>query len=630
MSDYAPKGLYPAGVDWHMPIPGGTLTALLDEAVARFANHPAISFLGYKIKYKELGRLVDNAARGLVDMDVEPGDRIGLFMPNSPYYPIMFFAALKAGATVVNFSSAYKDYPEKLEAQIRDSGASLMVTMDLKEFYNSTKDMLDKKVLEDVVYCHMSNVLPAGKSAAFQLFSNKVVKPVNPWDERLQSFDHLVEMGGLADNGALPAIDKNQLAVIQYTSGTTGTAKGAMLSHFNMVANAQQINGMFGQHENRPHAPGLLIPGKEKFLAVLPFYHVYGLTLALDALFNGAELIILPDPRDPGAILETIDSQKPTKFPAVPQIISSLTAYDKAPVMNPYKEPLKFAKYVRESIGARGIEAIPSIKQALTQRRKTFSDYDTSSINAVISGSAALLPHVNENWTRAAGGNQIYQGYGLTECSPVISSNPPTGPNKPQSVGLPLPGTEIRLADPNNPERILATGEKGEIWVRGPQVMQGYLNNREETAKVITPDGWYKTGDIGAFDDDGYLYIVGRMKRMANINGIKVSPEMIEKTISENPQLSQLLAECAVIRQNINTNRESLLAILRFKPGVERPTTDQLKEFLEKSLTSHELPRQFRIVTDPLPKNDMQKPDWKKMEEDEAKAKAPSPQNPTL
>lgn len=574
---YAPDGPYPEGVSWDAEISDATLLDLLDDALEKFSDRPAIDFLGYKLNYAQFGELIDRAALGLIESGIQPGDRVGLFMPNSPYYPIMFFAALRAEATVVNFSSAYKDHPAKLEAQIRDSGTQLMVTMDLKEFFESTKKLLDAGVLQNVVYCPMSGVLPFFKSVGFTLFQGKKVARISEYDFGIQSFDNLINLAWEDDKYDRDFSDTTpeQLAVIQYTSGTTGTAKGAMLSHFNMAANAQQIDEMFGWRPDRPDLPVLLKPGKEKFLGVLPFFHVYGLTIGIiEAVKAGAEMQILPDPRDVQAVLKAIDKGRPTILPAVPLMIS-------------------------------GMIACPDLNK-----------YNLSSVKAVISGGAAMPPNVRDAFEKATG-HKIYEGYGLSETSPVVTSNPPSGPNK--GVGLPLSQTEIRIIELGNPGCDVRAGEKGKIWVRGPQVMSGYWNHPEETAKVLTTDGWYDTGDIGRIDEDGYLHITGREKRMMSINGMKVSPEMIEKGIVEHPELAGMIAECCVVRVGIGTLKESGLAIIRFKPEARNvPTPEQLRDMLKDHLTRQQMPHEFRYTAEILPKNDTQKPDWKKLEELEA------------
>ncbi len=597
MSEHSAQGMaYPKGVSWDTPIAGGTLTDMLDESVTKFANRPALSFEGYKLNYRQFGKQVDLAARGLIDLGVRPGDRVGLFMPNTPYYPIMFFATLKAGATVVNFSSAYKDTPTKLEAQIKDSGAKIMVTMDLKPFFDSTRGMLDENLLQDIVVCPMSGALPFFKSLGFQFMAatstlpkNLELASIDSDNDRIVSFDDLISFGKDDDPRFIPGIDKDQLAVIQYTSGTTGAPKGAMLTHSNFVSNIQQIDALFGWRKDRPQSPSLVVPGQEKFLAAIPFFHVYGLTIGLlKAVHSGAEIEILADPRNTEKVLKTIHDTKPTVFPTVPLMLSSIASH------------------------------------------KNIGRYNLQSLKSVLSGGAALPPNVAKSF-RAATGRTIYQGYGSTETSPLIASTPPPpGMDNPATVGIPCPQTDIRITDPENPDRVLPYGEKGEITVRGPQVMRGYWNNPDETRKVLSKFGRYRTGDIGFLDENGYLHITGREKRMMSINGFKVSPEMIEKGICEHPELAQIITECALVRVGIGTQKEFGLAVIRFKPEIKAPPEPkELRAMLEGHLTKQEMPREFRYVTDPLPKGDTGKPDWKKMEKDEAERRSSAPLHPS-
>lgn len=569
----APAGYYPKGVQWDAPIAPANLIGILDKTVKDYGDRPALSFMGYEMDYTDFGSRVEDVAFGLIDMGVQPGDRIGLYMPNTPYYPIMFFAALKAGATVVNFSSLYVEH--ELEKQIEDSGTKIMVTMDLKQFYANTKSLLDKKALEKMVVCPMSGTLPFVKSLAFRLLKSKEVARPDKRNPGVVMFDTLWSRG--ADiPGWLPEPNPEDTAVLQYTGGSTGTPKGAVLSHFNIAANAAQIGMMFGRRGNRPAAPALMRPGQEKFLVTIPFFHIFGLTIGLiNAVKNGAEIAILPNPRDIAATLQAIDKQKPTIFPAVPRILQAMT------------------------------------------ESKDIGNYDLHSVRAVISGGAPLPSNVHDAFVKATGCG-IYQGYGLSETSPVVASNPPTGQNKPESVGVPFPQTEIRIASLSAPETEAPHGEDGEICVKGPQVMSGYWNRPEETAQVLK-DGWFHTGDIGHFDDDGYLHITDRLKRMLAINGFKVYPNMVENAICQHPAV----AECVVVGVNKGTVNESVKAFIRYKDGAKAPGDSEMRAFLKDRLNRLEIPRFIEVRTEELPKTSVGKPDWKKLEDEEAaKSKA--------
>lgn len=357
-----------------------------------------------------------------------------------------------------------------------------------------------------------------------------------------------------------------------------------MLEHRNLVANIQQIESVFGWRKNRPQSESLMVPGQEKFLAALPFYHSFGKIGLLVGIHMGGEIQIIADARDTKKILETIHKSKATILQAVPLLLNSIVSS-------------------------------PDLKK-----------YNLHSIRDVLSGGAALQSNVRESFEKATG-CKIYQGYGSTETSPVITSNPPLpAENCPDSVGIPYPRTEIKIIDLDRPERTLPSGKIGEIYVRGPQVMRGYWKNPEETEKALTKDGWYRTSDIGYLDKEtGYLHITGRTGRMRKINGIRISDEVVEKGICDDPVLGGMIAECVVFGVNSGGLKESMIGVIRFKPEIKNPPTPkEIRNILMSggNLTKHEVPLEFRITTDPLPKGDTGKPDWKKMEKDEAERRS--------
>ncbi len=568
------KAVYPLGTRWNLDIPRTDLVSMFEQAMRRFPKNPCIDSLGKRYDYEEIGALITKAAIGLQMMGVKKGDKVGLYMPNTPYYPILFFAALKAGAVVVNFCPMHT--LSELREQAQDSEAKILVTLDLKEMFANAMALQNEGVIDQVLGCKMEAVLPFFKAHAYRLFRGSQIARVDEGDER----DGVDENRKLVWFKALIAQKKpfthvtlkpDDVAVLQYTGGTTGTPKGAMLTHYNLVANVYQIEEYFGATCNKPQSDALLRAGKERVLATIPYFHIFGMTVAmLSSLKMGSEILILPDPRNTTETLKTIHERKPTLFPAVPRLLQAIC----------------------ES---------PKLK-----------NFELSGFEKVISGGAALPGSLNQAFEQATGKpGLIKQGYGLTETSPVAAANPPYGPNKPDSVGLPLPQTKIRITDPDDPAKVLALGDIGEICISGPQVMKGYYNREAETAEVMH-EGWFRSGDLGYLDEDYYLHIVDRKKRLILVNGLNVYPTQIEHAITRHPAV----AECMVISVADVRSGEAAKALIRLKPG-QVVTAQQMKEFLSEHLSRIELPKHVEFVTHELPKTAVGKPDWRSMQERE-------------
>ncbi len=571
---------YPSGVKWDIDIPSVNLLTLLDETIVRFSRRPAIDFMDKKISYEEMGNLINHAAKGLQDMGVKKGDKVGLYMPNTPYYPIMFFAALRTGASVVNFSPLYTQ--AELEAQSKDSATDVMVTTELSEFYDKTVKLQKDGHVQQVVQCPIYDMLPTFKSYGYRFVKRNEMssavksdhsKAVDP-TRNFVTFSELTKNNG---DYAPVNITPDAPAVFQYTGGTTGVPKGAMLSHFNLVANTYQIQQYFGSNAQRENPYKALQDGREKVLAAIPYFHVFGMMVAMvGSLKMGGELIIMPNPRDTKEILKTIDKKQPTLFPAVPRLLQSITEH---PLVN---------------------------------------YYDLTSLENVISGGAALPVNVKESFEKAVGKSDIIiQGYGLSETSPVAASNPPEGkPNRSETVGMPYPKTEIKIVNPDDHSKTLNIGDVGEICIRGPQVMLGYHNKPEETADVLTEDGWYLTGDLGFLDETMYLKIVDRKKRMIIVNGHNAYPSQIEEELNKLPSI----AEAVVIGVPDARSGEAAKAFIRFRPELpkdERPDEAYIRDFLAKSLNKLDIPKTFEVREDELPKTSIGKPDFKALEEEE-------------
>jgi long-chain acyl-CoA synthetase len=529
---------YPADVDWATPLPEHPLDRLLDDAVRRFPERPCLDFLDRKYTFREVGSLVARAAKGLRTLGVGKGTRVGLFLPNTPYYVICYFAVLKAGGTVVNFNPLYAE--QEVRHLVADSGAEIMVTLDLALLYPAVARMLGVGGLRRIVVCAMADILPFPKNWLFPVFKRREMAAW-PEDAAHVGFAALIDNNGTMDRVAIEP--RRDIAVLQYTGGTTGTPKGAMLTHYNLVANALQCQRWFRGTEE----------GGERVLAVLPFFHVFAMTSAMNfSIAAGAEIVMLPR-FELGVLLRTIARKRPTIFPGVPTIY---TAINNSP---------------------------------LTAR------YDLSSIKSCISGGAPLPVEVKASFEKLTG-CILVEGYGLSETSPVVACNPFGGANKPGSVGLPMPGTTIEIvALDERPVRLLAIGERGEICIRGPQVMAGYWGKPEETAQVLV-DGRLHTGDVGYLDADGYLFLVDRIKDVIIASGYKIFPRNVEEAIYQHPAV----AECIVIGVPDSYRGQTVKAFVVRAAGREL-TEAALLAFLADKLSPMEMPKQIAF-RDNLPK----------------------------
>lgn len=528
---------YPKDVDWHAPMPSRPLFELMDSAAKAFADRPCLDFLGKRSTYGEVAALVDRAAKGFQELGVGKGVRVGLFLPNTPYYVICYFGILKAGGTVVNFNPLYAE--RELKHQIDDSGVEIMVTLDLAVLYDKIARMLTGTRLKRVVVCPMADILPFPKNWLFPVAKRKELARI-PSDERTVRFSRLVANDGRPSPVSIdPAED---VAVLQYTGGTTGVPKGAMLTHANLYANTEQSSLWFVGARC----------GEERMLGVLPFFHVFAMTVVMNlSIRYGAEIIMLPR-FDLDQVMRTIHDKKPTLFPAVPTIYTAINHH------------------------------------------KDLKALDVSSIRFCFSGGAPLPVEVKETFERNTG-CILVEGYGLSECSPVATGNPLRGVNKPGSIGLPLPGTIIEIVSLDEPKRVLPVGEKGEVCIRGPQVMKGYWNKPEETAITLV-DGRLHTGDVGYMDEDGYVFIVDRIKDMILCSGFNVYPRNIEEAIYLHPAV----AECVVAGVPDEYRGQTVKAYVRVADG-QAVDKDELCAFLKDKLSPIEMPKiiEFR---DELPK----------------------------
>lgn len=518
---------YPAGVRWDAPIADSTIPALFATAVAAHGPRPAIEFRGRTISYAELGRAVDRLATALLHGGIGPGTALAVYLPNTPDLPIAFFAAARAGARTVLVSPL--DGARALVHKLRDSGARTMLTNDWADLLPAALGLLDAGDLDRLVV--------ADDAAWGDAANPRVAVPACPHVVRLADF-----VAGGAAPASWPAVASSDLAVLQYTGGTTGLPKGAMLTHANLTVAV----GMYNEWLN---GQGVTRPGRETVLCVLPLFHIYGLTTILLRHIDNGNLILLRTRFDSEQTLRDIEAKRVTCFQGVPTMWIALASH-------------------------RGIE-----------RR------DLSSLRYCSSGGAPLPVEVAQRFERLTG-RRLGGGWGMTETSPAGTHRPASGPAKPGSTGLPLPGIEIAIVALDDPSRILPADAVGEVAIKGRNVTAGYWNRPEETAAAFA-NGYFLTGDVGRMDADGYLFLVDRKKDMIISGGFNVYPQMIEQAIYEHPDVEEAL----VIGIRDDYRGEAAKAFVKLREGAPPLTLDALRLFLQDKLGRHELPAALEIRT---------------------------------
>jgi len=531
---------YPDGVDWQMPLRTAPVYALLDDAVARHGALPCTNFLGKSLSYREIGQLVENVAAGLQRLGVKKGTKVGLLLPNSPTFIVYFYAVLKAGGTIVNFNPLYT-VPELAE-QVRDSDTEFMVTLDLKMLFDKVEALLKDGTLPKAIVCPFASLLPAVKATLFRLFKSKdLARPLaSPAIDRIILEEDVRKDAGVREPVAIEP--ETDVAVLQYTGGTTGTPKGAMLTHANVYVNVQQVASW---------APDLH-DGEERMLGILPFFHVFALTMVMNlGIAKSAELIIMPRFSLDDA-LHLIDRAKPTIMPGVPTLFNAIMSH-------------------------------PKIKS-----------FDLTSLKFCLSGGAPLPLEIKTQF-EAITGCKVVEGYGLSEASPVVTCNPLEGPVKSGSIGLPLPGTIVSLRDLGDHAKEVPQGEKGEICIKGPQVMAGYYKRPKETGDQMVGD-FLRTGDVARMDAEGFFFLEDRIKDLIISSGFNVYPRRIEEAIHQHPAV----AEVTVIGIKDKKRGEAPKAFVRLKPGVSA-TADEIFAHLKERISKIEMPSEIEF-RDQLPK----------------------------
>ena len=550
---------YPAGVRWDIDIASMPVQRLLDDTAAKWPDHPALQFMGKRTEYRELQALVNRAAKGLQQLGVKPGVHVGLYLPNTPHYVIAFFGVLKAGGTVVNYSPL--DAARVLEHKVEDSRTDFIITLDMAALYPQIAAMLGHTRLKKLIVGSLAEMSAAADAVGAQMKAGKQLVDV-PQDQHHLSFAQLLHNDGEFKPHEIK--DPNDaIAVLQYTGGTTGLPKGAMLTHGNLSSACAQA------WETVSGTPQVLVEGEERVLAVLPPFHIYALTVNMLFGIRGAAELILHPRFDLEAVLKDLTTQKVTSFPGVPTMFTALINYP-------------------------GIEKL-----------------DLSSLKYCGSGGAPLPLEVAQRFAQLTG-CPLSEGWGMTETSPTGTFTPVHGKRKAGSCGMPMPRIVIKFLSLDDPMKYVVPGERGEICISGPNVMKGYWNNPEATAAVTTFDGFMRTGDVGYMDDDGFVFIVDRTKDMILCGGFNVYPRILEEAIYEHPAV----AEVCVIGIHDEYRGQSPKAFVKLKAGADAFSLAQLQAFLKDRLGKHEMVQALDIRAE-LPKTAVGKLSKKELYDEE-------------
>ncbi|GAB3127064.1 long-chain-fatty-acid--CoA ligase [Glaciibacter psychrotolerans] len=535
LSAYAP------GVPQSVQLPTDSLVDMMDAAVTRYRSAIALDFFGATTSYSRLGDEISRVASGLRKLGVTAGDRVALVLPNCPQHIVAFYAVLRLGAIVVEHNPLYT--PRELRHQFEDHGARVAIVWD--KLVDTVVAFPKDIAVRTVVSVDLTRAMPASKRFALRLpirkardaraalTSARLSTGATSWQSLL---------GARPLRRSFPRPAPGDTAVLQYTSGTTGSPKGAILTHFNLRVNALQ---------GAAWVPGLK-PGVEVVYAVLPMFHAYGLTLCLTfAMSMGARLVLFPK-FDPDLVLDAARTSPPTFLPAVPPI------YDR-------------------------------LVRAAESRRVSLS-----SIRFAISGAMNLPVATVERWEEATGG-LLVEGYGMTETSPVAAGNPIGPSRRPGTVGVPFPNTEIRVVDPEDSTVDRGFDEEGELLIRGPQVFSGYWNRPDESAAVLLADGWLRTGDIVTVSADGFITIVDRIKELIITGGFNVAPSEVEETLMSHPDV----ADVAVVGLPRASGGEDVTAAVVLVPGAEL-NVEALRAYSRHRLSAYKVPRRI-VQVDELP-----------------------------
>jgi long-chain acyl-CoA synthetase len=531
---------YDPGVPHEIDYPEVPLYALLEETAQQYPDSPCTIFKGATLSYKEINQLVDRLTAGLAEIGIKKGDRVGIFMPNTPQFVIAYFAILKLGGIVVATNPLYTS--REIEHQVNDAGIEVMLVMS--NFYNLIKEVQPKTKIRKIIVTNIKEYLPSVLAFLFTLTKEK------KGGFRVQLAEGDIWMKDLIDRYKpedRPAVEvgPDDMALFQYSGGTTGISKGAIALHRNLVANALQIRCWMPNAED----------GKEIVLMGIPLFHVYGMVAGMTfAIRTGASMVMVPNPRDLKDVLSNIQKYKATIFPGVPTLYNAINNH-------------------------------PDV---------VAGKYKLDTIKACISGSAPLMRETKDKFEALTGG-KLVEGYGLSEAPTATHCNPLFGEVRAGSIGLPLSDVEARIVDLDDGVTVLQPGEVGELVLKGPQVFKGYHNMPTETTNTLR-DGWLYTGDIARMDDDGYFYIVDRKKELIKPGGYQVWPREVEEAIMENPKV----LEVGVAGIPDAYRGETVKAWVVLKPD-QTATEEEIKEWCKERLAKFKVPTQVEFRQE-LPK----------------------------
>ncbi len=551
---------YPDNISWECKLDQTPIFERVLNACDQHGDKIALDFLGAETSFKSFGEQIRAFAGALqAEFGVKKGTRVALMLPNTPYYPIAYYAVHMAGGIVVNCNPLYS--LNELHHIVDDAGAELMITLDLKQIFEKAEALSNEGPIKKVIVCKFTSALPMVKSLLFRLakrgdIANTIHSPIA---------SIISDFGSMVAKGRKPKPVKvdfqKDVAVQQYTGGTTGIPKGAMLSHANIAANVDQIDAW---------GCGLFYP-PTKVVAVLPFFHIFAMTVCMNVpLVNGAGVVMLPR-FDVKSLLDLLVRTKANVLPAV-----------------------------------------PTLTHALATARQTRKEH-LKNLEVIISGGAALPEETRKEFATVADA-LLAEGYGLTECSPVVCCSALRVPSKHMSIGQPIPGTDVRFADIEHPDKPVAQGERGELQIKGPQVMLGYFNNPEASESAFV-DGWFRTGDVGYVDEEGYVFLVDRIKDLIISSGFNIYPRTIEEAIYKFPAVD----ECNVIGVEDEYRGEAPIAFVKLKPGMEA-SAPEITKFLSGQISKLEMPRDI-IFKDELPKTLVGKLSKNELREEYAKMK---------
>ncbi|MBT2474260.1 long-chain fatty acid--CoA ligase [Microbacterium sp. ISL-103] len=534
---------YADGVPADIETPTQTLPEMMSASITAYARRPALEFFGAVTTYRELGDQILRAAEGLRRLGVDKGDRVALVLPNCPQHVVAFYAALRLGAIVVEHNPLYT--ARELRHQFEDHGAKVAIVWD--KTVDTIADFPADLRVEHIVSVDLTEAMPASQRMLLRLpipkaRASRAKLTSTPKARRAPAWKKLVDHRALSRRIEGPTLDDT--ALLQYTSGTTGDPKGAILTHANLRANAMQ---------GRAWVPGL-VDGEETFYGVLPLFHAYGMTLCLTfAMSIGAKLVLFPT-FDLGLVTKAARTSPPTFLPAVPPIYDQLAR-----------------------AAARGT-------------------IDLSSVRFAISGAMSLPVATVQRWEEATGG-LLVEGYGMTESSPVALGNPIGRSRRPGTVGVPFPSTGIRVVDPADTDADMPVGERGELLIRGPQVFQGYWRRPSDSADVLLADGWLRTGDIAEVSEDGFVTIVDRLKELIITGGFNVSPSEVEDALEAHPDV----IAAAVVGRPRSSGGEEVAAAVVLRDGAALDA-GALRDFCRTRLTPYKVPKRITVV-DELPRS---------------------------